>query len=528
MSPAAYDYVIVGAGSAGCVLAARLSEDPDVSVLLLEAGGPDDVDEIHIPAALYRLFKTAYDWDYTTEPQPQVNGRRLYWPRGRMLGGSSSLNAMLYIRGNRLDYDTWRDDGAKGWGYQDLLPYFLRAEDNERGASEFHAEGGPLRVEDQRFPNPISARVLAAAVDAGIPANDDFNGAVQDGAGLFQVTQRGGRRWSAADAYLHPVTHRPNLTIRTDALVYRVLIDGGVATGVRYSWAGQRCDVRAEREVILSGGAINSPQLLLLSGIGPAAALQAFDIDVLVDAPNVGQRLQDHPIAPAQYTTHGVRDLFAAERLPQFARWFARHTGPLTSPVAEVCAFVRSDPARPAPDLQFHVIPAMLREHGLAPAPARGLTMCATLVDVASRGAVTLRSADPRHRPAIDAGYLRESADLDVLIAGLEIAREIAARPALAGSLVAEVWPGPSARSRAALADHVRAELQTLYHPTSTCALGPNDDDVVDLDLQVRGVERLRVVDASVMPSVPRGNTNAPTIAVAERAADLISGRNAA
>lgn len=519
-----YDVVVVGAGSAGCVLAGRLSEDRDTRVLLLEAGPPDDVDEVRMPAAFYRLFKTERDWDLGTEEQKQLLGRRLYWPRGRMLGGSSSLNAMIYMRGSRLDYDGWRDEhGATGWGYADLLPYFRRAEDNPRLGADpaFHGRGGPLRVEDLRQRHELTDAFLAAAAAAGLPPNDDFNGSVQDGSGAYQVTQRGGRRWSAADAYLRPALRRRNLTVVTDALVGRVLVEHGRATGVQYEHRGQRHVARAGREVVLAGGAVHSPQLLMLSGIGPAGQLREHGIEVLLDSPEVGEGLQDHPYLPVSWFTRGTTDLHAAETTANMLRWLAARRGPLTSNVCESGGFVRTAAGLPAPDLQFHVVPALIDEHGLVPPPGVGVTVGPTVVHVHSRGRVTLRSADPRWRPVIDAGYYTDERDLEVMVAGVRLAQEIAARDPLAGFVDRPRLPGPAQRSADEVREAVRAGTETIYHPTSTCAIGR----VVDPELRVRGVEGLRVVDASVLPTVPRGNTNAPTIAIAERAADLLRGR---
>lgn len=525
-----YDYVIVGAGSAGCVLAGRLTEDPDVTVLLLEAGGRDDADEVHIPLAFSQLFRTRHDWAYTTVEQKHAHGRSLYWPRGKLLGGSSSINAMIYIRGNPLDYDSWRDDyGCAGWGYADLLPYFRRSEDQARGASAFHGVGGPLRVEDPRYLHKLSRSFIAAGADWGLARLADFNANEHEGIGAYQLTMRAGRRWSAADAYLHPALDRPNLTVHTDALVTRVVIEHGRAVGVDYRWRGQLVTVRVDGEhdgeILLAGGAVNSPQLLMLSGVGPAAHLAEHSIRVAVDLPGVGANLQDHPIVPVLWFTRGIDRDLNDYGLSDLIRWRLAHRGMLTSNVAEAGAFLRSRPELPAPDLQFHVAPAAFLDHGLSEPLGHGFTMGPTLVSVASRGTLRLRSADPRWQPAIDPAYLSEPADVDALVAGIEAARGIAALPALARHLAREHLPGPDRCSAEELRDYVRGNVETLYHPVSTCAMGTGELAVVDPQLRVRGVDGLRVIDASVMPAAPRGNTNAPTIALAERAADLIRNR---
>ena len=525
-----YDYIIVGAGSAGCVLAARLSADSSVKVLLLEAGPADDALEIHAPAALNRLFQTTYDWNYRTVPQHRAAGRRIYWPRGRTLGGSSSINAMIYIRGSRYDYQTWRDDhGCTGWTYGDLMPYFLKAEDNSRGAGAYHRQGGPLKVTDTPYHSKATEAFIEAAVEQGAERNPDFNADKQDGVGWYQVTQHKGRRCSAADAYLHPASGRPNLTVRTNALVTKVEIADGVATGVSYLHDGELHTEQADAEVILAGGAVNSPQLLMLSGVGPADHLTSVGIEVLVDSPGVGANLSDHPAVPVIWSTPGVKGLWEHAGPAGAARWQLTHRGPLTSNISEAGGFARSGDGLPAPDLQWHVLPAEFRDEGLADPARRALSVLVTLIDVASRGRVTLRSADPRHHAAIDPGYLSDpdGKDLATLLGGVRRVREFATARAMANICDTELAPSAHQRADPDLIRYIQESLFTLYHPVGTCAMGGSSRraSVVDPELRVRGVRNLRVVDASVMPTVPRGNTNAPVIALAERAADLIAGR---
>ena len=518
-----YDYVIVGAGSAGCVLANRLTEDPAVRVLLIEAGRRDRHPNIKIPAAFAKQFQTKLDWDLATEPEPHCDNRSLYVPRGKGLGGSSSMNAMLYVRGNPLDYDGWAAAGAEGWGWDDVRPYFLKAEDNQRGDSEHHATGGPLRVEDARSPRPLTGRFLAACEEAGIPRIDDYNGPEQDGASLVQVTQRKGRRWSAADAYLRPAQKRSNLEVVTGALVSGVEITNGTATGVRYSRrrGGERV-ARAEREVILAAGAIGSPQLLLLSGVGPAAQLQEAGVPVVHDLPGVGENLQDHPYVACVWDVPGGGSLADAEKPKALLEYLLRRTGPLSSSVAEGFAFVRSRPGLPAPDLQFHFAPAYFVDNGFEEYDGHAVTMGPVLVKPQARGWVRLRSADPAAKPRILTNSLSDDEDAAALVAGVRLSREIAAAGPFAEALGRELFPGAEADTDEAIAADVRHRAELLYHPVGTCRMGSDPDAVVSPALQVHGVERLRVVDASVMPLIPGGNTNAPTIMIAEKAADLI------
>jgi choline dehydrogenase len=527
-----FDYVIAGGGSAGCAVAARLAEDPGSRVLLLEAG-PDagGVAEIRVPAAYSRLFRTQYDWNYVTLPQERADGRPVYWPRGKVLGGSSAMNAMIYIRGNRLDYDTWRDEyGCTGWGYKELLPYFLRAEDNARGAGPYHGAGGPLPVQDLRYRSAHAEHFVEAAIRRGALPNNDFNGAQQDGVGFYQVTQRGGERCSAADAYL---ANRPqNLTVVTGALVTGLVFEGGRAAGVTFRAGGEQQTARAEAEVILCAGTIGTPQLLMLSGIGPADQLREHGIYVIADMPAVGANLIDHPSVPVLWSTPGVKGLWESTGNSGFARWRLTHRGPLTSNVAEAGGFARSDPRLPAPDLQWLALPVAYREQGLTDPAGRAMTVLVELADVASRGRLMLASRDPRHRPLIDPGYLSDVRDLNALAVGVRMARDYGTAAPLSKICAAELAPGSAVRTDHELRDYIRGSVVSGYHPVGTCAMGGDVaksasgyDSVTDPQLRVRGVRGLRIVDASVFPTLPRGNTNAPVIAIAERAADLIAGR---
>ncbi len=526
-----FDYVIVGAGSAGAVLAARLSEDPGTSVLLLEAGGAAEADHITIPAAFASLFQTRWDWGYRTTEQKQLEGRRADWPRMKALGGCSSMNAMIYIRGNRADYDTWRDDfGATGWGYDDVLPAFVKAEGNTRLGGPFHGQDGPLHVEDRRYTHPLTQAWVDSAVATGFKPTDDFNGSEQEGAGLYQVTCRKGRRWSVAKGYLEPAAGRANLTVRTGALVEKIEVEGSRAVGVTYQLGRERRTSYVDAEVLLCGGAINSPQLLMLSGIGPGEHLREVGVDLVADLPGVGQNLHDHPAVPLVFETTGTTDLAEHNTLLNFARAKATGTGPLTSNVGEGGGFFRSRESLAAPDLQVHVAPTGFYDNGLHEPTTRRVTLAPTLVHVASRGAVRLRSTDPRWHPDIDPGYYDDQSDLDAMTAGVRRMLETVATGPLAAMVTGTGLPTMAGWGQdptdAQIVEHVRAQTQTLYHPVGTCAMGNDDRAVVDPELRVRGIEGLRVVDASVMPMVTRGNTNAPTVMIGERAAALLRGRN--
>jgi choline dehydrogenase len=513
-----YDYVIVGAGSAGCVLANRLSEDPDVKVLLLEAGPPDTNENIHVPLGYLRLGRTEVDWDYYSAPERHCDGRRIWLPRGRVLGGSSSVNAMVYIRGNRLDYDGW---GVPGWSYDDLLPYFVKSEDNERGASRWHGAGGPLAVSEQRSGNLISRAFVDAGVQAGLERNEDFNGARQDGVGIYQVTQRAGMRASAAVSYLHPVMERPNLVVMPYMQVHQILFEGARAIGVRASRLGESEELRAEREVIVCAGAYNSPQLLLLSGVGPAEHLTMREVEVLLDRPTVGENLSDHPAAQMVWTTPEPESLLLALQPPALAQYEATQTGPFASNLAEAGGFVRAAADAPAPDVQFHVAPLQVVDEGATDPDQHGVWASPCLLTPHSRGRVRLASKDPTAKPIVHNEFFSTGDDMQRLIEGTRTLLDVCARPAMK-TYCAEPFNTPDGDSEEALRAHIARTAFAIYHPVGTCRMGTDAEAVVDEQLRVNGLQSLRVVDASVMPVVPRGNTNAPTIALAERAADLI------
>ena len=515
-----YDYIIVGAGSAGCVLASRLSEDPGVRVLVVEAGPRDTAPELHLGPLWPALWQSRYDWSYLSEPEPGLAGRRRrYLPRGKVVGGSSSINAMIYMRGNRRDYDNWAAGGATGWSFAEVLPYFRRAEDNEWGASEYHGAGGPLTVSDTRSSHPLMAALVEAGVQAGHPRNDDFNGPEQDGVGWNQSTQRDGRRCSAAVAYLHPALERPNLELLTGAMVNRLLLDGGRARGVEVDVAGETQEVRAEREVILSAGAFNSPQILMMSGIGIPDELQALGITPTVDLP-VGENLQDHVIVQLVYLTR-TDSILSAFTPENQALLDAEGRGPMASNLAESGGFVRTREGLSQPDIQVQGVPAMLVDEGLSPPTDHAFSVGPTLLKQANRGKVSLRTAMPGTKPRIKHNFFVDEEDRQTMLRGLKVVLEITAQPALLEHQ-REPYNVPDSDSDADLMAWLEREANTCYHPVGTCAIGA----VVDPELRVYGVEGLRVVDASVMPTVVAGNTNAPTIMIGEKAADMIRGRS--
>ncbi len=525
-----YDYIIVGAGAAGCVLANRLSEDPDVQVLLLEAGPRDWHPFIHMPAGLAKLVgHKGVNWDYDTAPEPQLDNRTLWWPRGKVLGGSSSINAMCYTRGVPGDYDDWAAAGATGWSWRDVLPYFMRSERNTRGGDALHGGDGPLSVTDLRHVNPLSTRFVDAGEQAGFARNPDFNGPSQQGVGLYQVTQRDGVRCSAAVAYLDPARPRANLTVHTGALVSRVTFERGRANGVVYSTARGAFHQPALREVLLCGGAINSPQLLLLSGIGTDDDLRRQRIGVVHDAPGVGRNLQDHlDICTVRHATRRISYDRISDAAVAWQYYLRGRQGPGTSNLAEAGGFVRSALATDdRADVQFHFVPAMLDDHGRNRLQGDGYTLHACFLRPRSRGRITLVSNRASDKPRIAANYLsdEDGFDLKLMVECARLSRDLLAQRAFDDVRGAPIFPARDDLSDVELARFIRAKAESVYHPAGSCRMGNDALSVVDPQLRVHGVEGLRVIDASVMPTLPGGNTNAPVTMIAERAADLIRGR---
>jgi choline dehydrogenase len=536
MSDAGFDYVIIGAGSSGCVLANRLSEDPETRVLLLEAGTKDSDLLIRMPAGWAKVtVDERYVRLHTSEPEANTVGRRHTLPRGHLLGGCSAVNGMIYIRGQAEDYDGWAAAGATGWDWHSVLPYFRRSEDQEHLRDEYHGVGGPLPVSDLPAFHPLSELVVRAFQEAGVPHNPDFNGARQEGVGYYQTTMRGGERWSTARAFLDPVRGRPNLKIVTGAHVERLLTDGRVVTGARYRHAGGSVEVKARREVLLAAGALDSPKLLMLSGIGPAQELQRHGIPLVHDLPAVGENLHDHFIVPMMFRLKPGSPslnprLTGLHLLWEGIRYLATHKGALAMPAAEVGVFARSDPSLTRPDIQFHCLPLTgpVNEDGTVakqPDPWPGLTMGPCTLNPRARGRLGLRTTDPLAKPSFSLGYLQDEHDVRVTLAGMRLALKAAAQPSLA-SIMESVWrPAASNLSDDGLLDFARRIGVTTHHPVGTCRMGSDAAAVVDPQLRVNGIRGLRVVDASVIPILTSGNTNAPTIMIAERAADMIRGK---
>ena len=538
-----HDYVIVGAGSAGCVIANRLSADPDCSVLLIEAGGRDRNPLFRLPMLMGRLFHSGiYNWRYHTEPVPALDGRSLYWPRGKVLGGSSTINGMVYVRGNRHDYDRWAQMGLSGWSYDEVLPAFLRSEAHVQRAGAYHNGTGELTVCRARGTNPLYDLFIEAGRQAGYPVNDDFNGAEQEGCGRYDFTIRRGKRWSTSFAFLRPVRRRRNLSVATDTLTRRVLVENGRATGVEIARDGRLLRVHAAREVILCGGTVNSPQILMLSGIGPPEELARHGIEVVHDLPGVGRNLQDHVDCVLSFECRKPVTLYRHLRADRLALSVARGMvfgeGVMTTFPYEAGAFLKTRPDLIAPDVQLHFMPALEKTANLHfPNPFRraatveavhGLAIRVGPLVAESRGTITLRSADPAEPPRIQPNYLERDADRKTMIAGVRIVRDIMGQPALAAYRGRELAPGEDVRTDELIAAWLRSAAMTTFHPVGTCKMGIDPMAVVDARLKVHGIEGLRIADASVMPVITSGNTNAPAIMIGEKAAEFLRGERQA